>query len=68
MFEPSGVLLPVKLQMFGECQITLSNAVIFVSSYEDYWVAIDKRTFQCQSGTDNWNDFWTIQLKECTRL
>ena len=67
MFDPSGILLPVKLQMFGECQITLSDAVIFVSSYEDFWVAIDKRTFQCQFG--NVNEL-TRQLnyKECKRF
>ena len=33
--------------MFGAYQITLSNAVI---SCEDFRVAIDKRTFQCQFG------------------
>ena len=64
ILEGSRVLLPVKLQMFCAYQITLSNAVI---SYEDFWVAIDKRTFQCQFG--NVNEL-TRQLnyKECKRF
>ena len=64
IFEGFRVLLPVKLQMFGAYQITLSNAVI---SCEDFRVAIDKLTFQCQFG--NVNEL-TRQLnyKKCKRF